>query len=109
MSWVFAAGLGLAFFDHAVSPVGRAGTRAVFDGRGVTHRRPPTPSPGTGPNRTRLAGPRFGAFWKPGDPALISLPGPASRGNSPPRRKHRAQHCLEVVLSHRGSIRPRVS
>ena len=26
---------------------------------------------------TRLAGPRVGAFWKPGDPALISLPGPA--------------------------------
>jgi len=26
---------------------------------------------------TRLAGPRVGAFWKPVDPALISLPGPA--------------------------------
>src|SRR5262249_22970295 len=25
----------------------------------------------------RLAGPRVGAFWKPSDPALISLPGPA--------------------------------
>ena len=29
---------------------------------------------------TRLAGPRVGAFWKPGDPALISLPGPARLG-----------------------------
>ena len=29
---------------------------------------------------TRLAGPRVGAFWKPGDPALISLPGPAWLG-----------------------------
>jgi hypothetical protein len=29
---------------------------------------------------TRLAGPRIGAFWKPGDPALISFPGPAWLG-----------------------------
>jgi hypothetical protein len=29
---------------------------------------------------TRLAGPRVGAFWKPADPALISLPGPAWLG-----------------------------
>ena len=29
---------------------------------------------------TRLAGPRVGAFWKPGDPALISFPGPAWLG-----------------------------
>jgi hypothetical protein len=29
---------------------------------------------------TRLAGPRVGAFWKPGDPALISLPRPAWLG-----------------------------
>src|SRR4051812_10007241 len=27
----------------------------------------------------RLAGPRVGAFWKPGDPALISFSGPAWR------------------------------
>ena len=26
---------------------------------------------------TRLAGLRVGAFWKPGDPTLISLPGPS--------------------------------
>ena len=26
---------------------------------------------------TRLAGPRVGAFWRPSDPALISLPWPA--------------------------------
>jgi hypothetical protein len=29
---------------------------------------------------TRLAGPRVGAFWRPGDPAWISLPGPAWLG-----------------------------
>jgi hypothetical protein len=28
---------------------------------------------------TRLAGPRVGAFWKPGDPALISSPGQPTR------------------------------
>jgi hypothetical protein len=30
----------------------------------------------------RLAGLRVGAFWEPGDPALISLPGPAWLGAS---------------------------
>ena len=29
-----------------------------------------------------LAGLRVGAFWEPGDPALISLPGPAWLGAS---------------------------
>jgi hypothetical protein len=29
---------------------------------------------------SRLARPRVGAFWKPGDPALMSLPGPAWLG-----------------------------
>jgi hypothetical protein len=29
-----------------------------------------------------LAGLRVGAFWEPGDPALISLPGPAWLGRS---------------------------
>jgi hypothetical protein len=29
-----------------------------------------------------LAGLRVGAFWEPGDPALISLPGPARLGAS---------------------------
>jgi hypothetical protein len=31
-------------------------------------------------DRTRLAGLHVGAFWDPGDPALISLPGPAWPG-----------------------------
>jgi len=31
-------------------------------------------------NRARLAGPRVGAFWRLGDPAWISLPGPAWLG-----------------------------
>ena len=31
---------------------------------------------------TKLAGLRVGAFWKPGDPTLISLPGPAWLGAS---------------------------
>jgi hypothetical protein len=29
------------------------------------------------PDNTRLAGPRVGAFWRPRDPAWISLPRPA--------------------------------
>jgi hypothetical protein len=37
------------------------------------HRRVPA---GQSRIATRLAGPRVGAFWKPADPALISLPGP---------------------------------
>ena len=36
--------------------------------------------PARGRIATRLAGPRVGAFWKPGDPALISFPGPAWLG-----------------------------
>jgi hypothetical protein len=61
------------------------GEIAVPDDRGVTHiddlqdaiagRRPARAR-----IATRLAGPRVGAFWKPGDPALISLPGPAWLG-----------------------------
>jgi hypothetical protein len=33
-------------------------------------------------NRARLAGPRVGAFWRLGDPAWISLPGPAWLGGT---------------------------
>ena len=46
-----------------------------------------TASPGIGrleANSARLAGPHVGAFWKPGDPALISLPGPARLGAGKP-------------------------
>ena len=62
----FAAGLELAFFDHCrlTAWAGQA-REIVFD---------------KCPNRTRLAGPHVGAFWRPGDPALISLPGPAWLG-----------------------------
>jgi hypothetical protein len=81
----FAAGLELAFFDHCrlTAWAGQA-REIVFDGRGVTyiddrgrHRRAPDDKC---PNRTRLAGPHVGAFWRSGDPALISLPGPAWLG-----------------------------
>jgi hypothetical protein len=52
------------------------GEIAVPDNRGVSagHR------PARARAATRLAGPRVGAFWKPGDPALISFPGPAWLG-----------------------------
>jgi hypothetical protein len=46
-----------------------------------TYRRPRDDIAGHRPAiATRLARPRVGAFWKPGDPALISLPGPAWPG-----------------------------
>jgi hypothetical protein len=32
--------------------------------------------------KTRLAGPRVGVFWKPADPALISVPRPAQPGSA---------------------------
>ena len=47
---------------------------------------------------TRLAGPRVGAFWKPGDPALISLPGPAWLGNGKPARVERQNLVLAIRL-----------
>jgi hypothetical protein len=61
---------------------GSMGEIDVPDDRGVTDiddlqeliRRAPA---GWSRIATRPAKPRVGAFWKPGDPALISWPGPA--------------------------------
>ena len=70
--------------DEARSPHVAPGLRLPDDG-GVTHIDDLQDAiAGHRPARariaTRLAGPRVGAFWKPGDPALISLPGPAWLG-----------------------------
>jgi hypothetical protein len=61
------------------------GEIAVLDDRGVTHIDDLQDAiarhrPARARIASTLARPRVGAFWKPGDPALISLPGPAWLG-----------------------------
>jgi hypothetical protein len=66
----------LSPLGHPTSLVDRNHTDKAVNLRGVSagHR------PARARAATRLAGPRVGAFWKPGDPALISFPGPAWLG-----------------------------